>query len=171
MTAMTRFVSFVYRLAAGASFGAQLFFAAVAAQAIFTAEVAALPRDDPRRAAAADLVGLLLAHLDRLTLTLAGTGALAAIALARLGVANARRAAVPMLLTGLLALASSAWVTPQIHALRLAGETGTPAFGRLHGLSGLLLLLELAALASALWIAPRDRLPADGAAPRPPLPG
>ena len=163
MTAMPRFVSFVYRLAAGTLLGAQLFFAAVAAQAIFTAEIAALPREDPHRAAAADLVGVLLAHLDRLTLTLAAAGALCAISLARLGLASARRAAVPMLLAGLLALISSAWVTPQIHALRLAGGTGTPAFGRMHGLSGLLLLLEMAALAVAVWIAPREPAQTTGA--------
>ena len=60
----------LYRTLCAALFGAQLFFAAVAAQKIFPAEVAALPRGDPRRMLAADLVGKLLAPLDAATMAI-----------------------------------------------------------------------------------------------------
>jgi hypothetical protein len=52
---------FLYLLSCGALVGGQLFFAAVAAQVVFPREVAALPRDDPRRQLAADLVGAMSA--------------------------------------------------------------------------------------------------------------
>jgi hypothetical protein len=45
-------------------------------------------------------------------------------------------------------------VTPAIQEMRAQGATATPAFGRLHGLSAGLLLLEMALLAVALWMAP-----------------
>ena len=152
---MNRFLSFGFRLAAGALFGAQLFFAAVAAQVIFSREVAALPSADPRRRAAADLIGALLSRLDLLTLGLSALAALCAIVLARRGLTAARRAALPVLLVGFAALASSALVTPAIHHLRLAGATATPRFGQLHAVSSLLLLAELVLLLVALWMAPQ----------------
>lgn len=153
---MNRSVSFLFRLVAGALFGAQLFLAAIAAQAIFTREVAALPPADPRRRAAADLIGVLLARLDLLTLTLTAVAALCAIVLARRGIASARLAAVPVLLAGLAALVSSAAVTPAVHALRRAGDTASPRFGQLHAASSLLLLAELVLLLAALWMAPQS---------------
>jgi hypothetical protein len=66
----------------------------------------------------------------------------------------ARAAAVPVLLTGLCALASSEWVTPRIHALRAAGQTQLPEFGRLHAVSTALLGVEIVLLLVALWVAP-----------------
>jgi hypothetical protein len=157
MPAMPRLVAFLYRLCVGALLGAQLFFAAVAAQVIFSPEVAALPRDDARRRVAADLVGALLARLDRMTLTLAAVAALSAILLARLGgLPRARLAALPPLVAGVLALLSSAYVTPAIHAARLSGDTGSAHFGRLHAFSSMLLLVEMVMLAVAVWIAPES---------------
>ena len=153
---MNRFLSFLFRLSTGALFGAQLFFAAIAAQAIFTREVAALPSQDPKRRAAADLVGLFLARLDTLTLALSAVAALCAVLLVRRGVASARRAAVPVLLAGFAALASSALVSPAIHSLRLQGATSSPRFGQLHALSTLLLLAELLLLLAAIWLAPQS---------------
>jgi len=154
---MNRLLAYLYLLAAGLGAGAQLFFAAISAQTIFTKAVAALPPGDPARSSAATLVGLQLAQLDRLTLTLTSVAALCAIFLARRGLPSARRAALPVLLAGLGAFWSSAWITPQIQALRAAGETATPRFAQLHGLSGGVLLLELLLLALSLWIAPYGR--------------
>ena len=151
---MLRTAAFVYRLAAGLAAGAQLFFVAISAQSIFTSAIAALPRTDPARTNAANLVGVQLAQLDRLTLALTAAAALSAIFLARSGVPHARRAALPALLAGLGAFASSAFITPAIHALRAAGEVATPRFGMLHGLSSGVLLLELIALLTAVWLAP-----------------
>jgi hypothetical protein len=63
-----------------------------------------------------------------------------------------RRLSLLPLVVGLCAAASAFWITPQIHALREAGQTGTPRFGMLHGISSSLLLLELILLAIAAWI-------------------
>ncbi len=156
---MNRFLSFLFRLFTGALFGAQLFFAAIAAQAIFTRALAALPPADPRRRAAADLIGLLLARLDQLTLGLSAAAVLCAVLLARRGVSSAGRAAAPVLLVGFAALASSALVTPAIHDLRLAGATASPRFGQLHAVSSLLLLAELLLLVAAIWLAPSSPPP------------
>jgi hypothetical protein len=71
---VARVLSFAYRFFCVALFGAQVFFAAVAAQVVFSPEVSALPREHPRRVLAADLVGAMLARLD------AGTIALTALA-------------------------------------------------------------------------------------------
>lgn len=155
---MDRLLAYLYRLAAGLGAGAQLFFAAISAQSIFTKAVAALPPGDPARAFAANLIGLQLAQLDRLTLTLTSVAALSAILLARRGVPDARRAALPALLAGLGAFASSAWLTPAIQAMRAANQTGTARFAQLHGLSGGVLMIEMILLALALWIAPREHL-------------
>ena len=151
---MTRLCAYLYRLSAGLLVGAQVYFATVAAPAAFPREVAALPPGSPARTAAADLVGAQLASLDRMTLLFCAIAALGAIALARAGVRSARAAAVPVLLAGLCALASSEWVTPRIHALRAAGRTQLPQFGRLHVASTALVGVEIVLLLVALWVAP-----------------
>ena len=151
---MIRVFAYVYRLAAGLLLGAQVYFALVAAPAAFPREVAALPAGSPARTAAANLVGAQLASLDRMTLLFCALAALSAIGLARMGVASGRRAAVPVLLTGLCALASSEWVTPPIHALRAAGQTQLPEFGRLHAISTGLVGIEILLYLVALWVAP-----------------
>jgi uncharacterized protein DUF4149 len=151
---MVRLCAYLYRLSAGLLVGAQVFFATVAAPAAFPREVATLPPGSPARTAAADLVGAQLATLDRMTLLFCAVAALSAIVLARLGVASARAAAMPVLLAGLCALASSSFVTPRIHALREAGQTHLPEFGRLHAISTVLLGVEIVLLLVALWVAP-----------------
>ena len=141
---------FLYRLCCGGLLGAQLFFAAVAAQVVFSREVAALPRDHPQRQLAANLVGSMLAGLDAGSIAFTALAAVCAIVLGR------RRAALAPVLTGLCALGSSLMVTPAIHALRAAGETASGRFGMLHGVSLALLVLEMILLAVALW---QDRDP------------
>ena len=142
----------IYRLVVSALLGAQLFFAAVAAQRIFSPEVAALPRGDPRRTLAADLVGQLLGPLDAATLVGGSLCVLLAVLLSRAQAARqlpsraSLRAAIPPLLAALCASASALGTTPAIHAMREAGRTGEPRFGMLHGLSSGLLLLEMALL-------------------------
>src|SRR3954454_4396702 len=115
---MARFLAYLYRLAVALLLGADFFFAAVAAPASFPRNIASLPPGSWQRVAAADLVGRMLAQLDRIALVLAGVAALCAIALARTGLARARTAALPVLGAGLCALFSAAWVTPRIHTLR-----------------------------------------------------
>jgi hypothetical protein len=132
-----------FRLICALVAGAQLFFAAVAAQVVFPREVAALPRDEPRRTLAADLVGAMLARLDTAVLALSAVAFVLAVASGR------RRLALLPLVAGLCAAASAFWATPQIHALRASGQTGTPRFGMLHGVSSSLLLVEMILLAIA----------------------
>jgi hypothetical protein len=144
---------FLYLLCCAGLVGAQLFFAAVAAQVAFPAELAALPRDDPRRQLAADLVGAMLARLDAATIALTAVAVVCALVLGR------RRAAIAPLLAGLGALTSALLVTPSIHALRVAGSTSSARFGLLHGVSSGLLVLEMVLLAVAAWQA--TRLPRD----------
>ena len=151
---MIQLLAYLYRLAVGMLLGAQAYFAAVAAPAAFPREVAALPPGSPLRTAAADLVGRQLESLDRMSLLFCAVAALCAVALARAGMGGARKAAVPPLLAGLCALFSSSWVTPHIHALREAGRTALPEFGRLHVLSTGLVGAEILLLAAALWVAP-----------------
>ncbi len=139
---------FLYRFCCGGLLGAQLFFAAVAAQVVFPREVAALPRDHPRRQLAADLVGSMLARLDAGTIAFTALAAVCAIVLGR---RRAARAAIAPLLAGLCALGSSLLVTPAIQALRAAGETASGRFGMLHGVSLALLVVEMILLAVALW--------------------
>jgi hypothetical protein len=144
----------LYRLLAGALCGAQLFFAAVAAQKAFPAEVAALPRGDPLRARAAELVGAMLAPLDSATLAGGALLVLLAVLLARAAQSQpaarlALRGALPPLGAALCAAASALGTTPAIQALREAGRTGEPRFGMLHGLSSSLLLAEMVLLAFA----------------------
>jgi hypothetical protein len=136
---------FLYLLVCGGLLGAQLFFAAVAAQVAFPREVAALPRDDPRRQLAADLVGGMLSRLDGATIA----GAAVAVACAFL--AARRTAAIAPLLAGLCAVVSAWLVTPAIHALRAAGTTASRRFGLLHAASSGLLVLEMVLLAVAVW--------------------
>jgi hypothetical protein len=136
----------VYRMLCAALFGALLFFSTVAAQAVFPAEVAALPHGHPRKMLAADLVGIMLARLDAVTLF---TTAVALVLALRLG---RRRAALLPLCAGLCALASVLAFTPAIHAMRDAGQTALPKFGLLHAASAGLLLAEMILLAAAAWI-------------------
>jgi len=139
---MTRFL---YRLCCGGLFGAQLFFAAVAAQIVFPSDVSALPRDHPRRQLAADLVGKMLARLDAGTIVATAVAVVCAFALGR------RREALAPMLAGLCAVASALLVTPAIHGMRAAGEVGSGRFGMLHAVSFSLLVLEMILLAVALW--------------------
>ena len=136
---------FVYLLSCGGLFGAQLFFAAVGSQVAFPREVAALPREDPRRQLAADLVGAMLSRLDAATMAGAGVAVVCAILVGRWN------AAIAPLLAGLCALASALLITPAIHGMRAAGTTATGRFGLLHGLSFGLLLLEMILLVVAVW--------------------
>jgi hypothetical protein len=143
----------LYRLVAAALLGAQIFFAAVAAQKVFPKEVAGLPRGEPRRTLAADLVGQMLAPLDAATMVGGALCVGLAMLLWRSG-EGSLRAALPPLLAALCAAASAYGTTPAIQAMRAAGgsEMGGPRFGLLHGLSSGLLLLEMALL---LWAALR----------------
>jgi hypothetical protein len=136
---------FLFRLCCGGLVGAQLFFAALAAQIVFPSDVAALPRDHPRRQLAADLVGRMLARLDAATIALSAVAVVCAIVLGR------RREAIAPLLAGLCALASAMLVTPAIHGMRAAGEVGSGRFGMLHGISSGLLVLEMILLTVAVW--------------------
>lgn len=149
-----RIAAFLYRLLTAGLFGAQLFFAAGAAQVVFSREVAALPHEDLRRVFAADAIGGMLARLDAATILGCATAVLCAILLARSAGPAAQRAALFPLLAGACAAASAFLTTPAIHALRLANRTADPVFGRLHALSGLLLLLEMLFLAIAVARAP-----------------
>ena len=106
------------------------------------------------RLSAGLLLGAQLASLDRMTLLFCALAALSAIVLARTGLPSARVAAIPALLAGVCALFSSSFVTPRIHALRAAGETQLPEFGRLHAISTGLLGVEILLLLVALWVAP-----------------
>jgi len=141
--------AFLYRLCCAGLFGAQIFFAAVAAQTVFPKDVSALPREHPRRQLAADLVGAMLARLDAGTLALSAVAVLCAVFLGRW------RSAIAPLLAGLCAAASALLVTPAIHSMREAGQTGTGRFGLLHGVSSVLLILEMILLAIALWKTPQ----------------
>ena len=122
----------IYRLLCAALVGADLFFI-VAAQVSF-----ALARPQ-----AGDLVGAMLARLDAATLVV--TAALVILA-------GRRPAALLPLAAGLCAAASVLYFTPQIHAMREAGQIGGPRFGMLHGLRNVLLLVEMIVLAIAGWI-------------------
>jgi hypothetical protein len=141
---------FLYRLCCGGLLGAQLFFAAVATQAVFPRQVAALPRDHPRRQLAADLVGSMLARLDAATIAFTAVAVVCALVLAR------RSCGIAPLLAGLCALASAALITPAIQAMRAADLTASGRFGLLHGVSSSLLLLEMILLAVAVWRAPQS---------------
>ena len=143
--------------------GGDFFFAAAAAPAAFTHEVASLPPGNWRRVVAAEMVGQMLAELDRMTLVLSGVAALSAIALARGGLSRARIAVAPVLAAGLCALFSLGWVTPHIHALRTLGQSTGPEFGRLHFLSTALVGIEMLLLLVALWLSPA---PSEVAVPR-----
>jgi Domain of unknown function (DUF4149) len=142
-----RLLPSLYRLLAAALLGAQLFFAAVAAQKVFPKEVAALPRSEPRRVLAADLVGQMLGVLDPATMVCSALCACLAVLLRRAGEARLL-AALPPLLVALCAAASAFGTTPAIQAMRAAGATGEPRFGMLHGISSSLLVLEMLLL---LW--------------------
>ncbi|GAC1340694.1 MAG: hypothetical protein NVSMB23_11320 [Myxococcales bacterium] len=147
-----RIAASLYRVITAGLFGAQLFFAAVAAQVVFSREVAARPHADPLRVQAADAIGAMLARLDAATLAGSAIAVLCAVLLARGGPqgvgrrttgTSGMRAALLPLLAGACALCSAFGTTPAIHALRAAGRTAEPAFGRLHALSSSLLLVEM----------------------------
>jgi hypothetical protein len=131
---------FLYRLSTAGLLGAQIFFAAVGAQVAF--------RSGLERHVSGNLVGAMLAKLDAATLALSAVATLCAVLLG-----GGRRALLP-LLAGLLAAGSVFIVTPAIHAMREAGQTGTPAFGRMHGLSFGLMLAEMILLLLAVWFTP-----------------
>jgi Domain of unknown function (DUF4149) len=160
---MARFLAYLFRLAVALLLGGDFFFAAVAAPASFPREIASLPPGSWQRVAAADLVGRMLAQLDRMTLVLSGVAALCAIALARTTLARARIAVAPVLAAGLCSLFSLGWVTPRIHALRTLGQSAGPEFGRLHFLSTALVGIEMLLLLVALWLSPA---PSEVAVPR-----
>jgi hypothetical protein len=145
---MVQVLGFLYRLACAGLLGAQVFFAAAATRVVFSPEVAALPRGDPRRQAAAEAVGAMLARLDAATLALTALAVLCALLL------GVRRAAIAPLLAGICAAASAGFVTPAIHAMRLSGEVTSKTFGILHAVSSSLLLLEILLLAVATFQAP-----------------
>jgi hypothetical protein len=130
----------LYRLVTAGLLGAQLFFAAVAAQVVFSREIAALPHGNPLRVHAADAIGSMLFRLDSATLFGCSLAVFCAAALGR------RRAILLPLLASTCALCSAVGTTPAIHALRAAGRTADPAFGRLHALSSSLLLIEMVLL-------------------------
>jgi hypothetical protein len=136
----------IYRLLCAAMAGAQLFFAAGAAQVAFSADVAALPRDHPRRVLAADIVGAMLARLDAATLVVTAAAVLLALRSGR------RKAALLPLAAGVCAAVSVVWITPAIHAMRLGGAAGTEQFAMAHAISSTLLLVEMILLAAAAWI-------------------
>jgi hypothetical protein len=141
---------FLYQLCCGGLFGAQLFFSAVAAQVVFPGDVAALPREHPRRQLAADLVGSMLARLDAATIALTAVAVICGLVLGR------PRSAIAPLVAGLCAVVSVAWITPAIHALRAAGTTASGRFGLLHGVSSGLLVLEMILLAVAVLRVPQS---------------
>jgi len=132
---------FLFRLSCAGLLGAQIFFAAVAAQAVFHS-------GSLERRQAGDLVGAMLARLDAGTLAFTSIAVLCAVLLGQ-----PRRALAP-LLAGVLAALSAFAVTPAVHALRDAGETASRKFGMLHGASAALLLAEMILLAVAVWFAP-----------------
>jgi hypothetical protein len=143
---MTRNLDRWFRFLCAAQAGAQLFFAAVAAQVVFSAAVAALPREHPRRQLAAELVGQMLQRLDSAALVVSGATVLIAIILWRRGASSPRRALTP-LLAGLCALASIVGTTPAIQSMRAAASAGeplSPRFGLMHALSTSLLVLGIA---------------------------
>ncbi|TMA43159.1 MAG: hypothetical protein E6J82_07505 [Deltaproteobacteria bacterium] len=115
---------------------------------VFPRDVAALPRDHPRRQLAADLVGSMLARLDAATLALTAVAVVCALVLSR------PRSAIAPLLAGVCAAASSLLVTPSIQAMREAGTTASGRFAALHGVSSALLVLEMILLAVAVCRAP-----------------
>jgi hypothetical protein len=133
---------FLYRLSTAGLLGAQIFFAAVGAQAAF--------RSGLERQVSGSLVGAMLARLDSATLAFTALATLAAVLMG-----EGKRALLP-LFAGLLAAASAFIVTPAIHAMREAGQTATPAFSRMHGLSFGLLLAEMMLLLLAVWFAPES---------------
>jgi len=122
----------IYRLLCGALVGADLFFI-VAAQVAFAVA----------RPQAGELVGGMLARLDAATLVVAAVLVI---------LAGRRPAALLPLAAGLCAAASVLYFTPQIHAMRLEGQTTGARFGMLHGLSTGMLLIEMILLAIAGWI-------------------
>jgi hypothetical protein len=135
----------IFRLLCALLAGGQLFFVAIAAQVVFPRVVADLPRGEPHRVLAADLVGSMLARLDTTTLLVSALAVVLAVAGGR------RRTALLPLVAGLCAAVSAFWTTPQIHALREAGQASGGRFGMLHGISASVLLLEMILLAIAAF--------------------
>lgn len=117
------------RALSAALLGAQIFFAAVAAQAAFAVA----------RPSARELVGYMIARID---------GAALVVCAILVFLMRRRRAALLPLGAALCALLSVAWLTPKIHSM----TAGQPGFGLLHGVSSSLLLVEMILLAIAAWI-------------------
>src|ERR1041384_2061566 len=133
---------FLYRLTTGGLLGALIFFAAVASQVAFRSGLV-------ERQVSGSLVGAMLSKLDAATMAFTALAVLTAILLGQ-----PRRAILP-LVAGLLAVVSAFLITPAVHAMREAGQVGTPAFGRLHGISALVMIAEMILLALALWFEPK----------------
>jgi hypothetical protein len=131
---------FLYRLSCAGLLGAQVFFAAGASRVVFQGGL--------ERRVAGDLVGAMLSRLDSATLAFTALAALCAILLGQ-----PRRAVAPIG-AGLLAAVSSFLITPAIHALRASAHPASPAFGRLHLASLVVLGAEMVLLVAALWLAP-----------------
>lgn len=129
--------------------GAQVFFIWISTQVVFPKAISALPREDPLRRNAADTVGGMLLRLDKASLSIGAICALWAILQG-----HRLQAALPAAVA-LSAALSVLWITPEIHALREAGNTASGRFGMLHGLSSGLLLLEIVLLCIAAWRASR----------------
>src|SRR5947209_18257424 len=105
---MTEMARFLYRLSCGALLGAQIFFAAVAAQIAF--------RSGLDRRVAGDLVGAMLARLDSAALALTAVAVLCAVLIGR------RRLPEAAGRPGVCAAVSALLVTPAIHAIRIGGD-------------------------------------------------
>ena len=159
---MTRIFDRTFRFFCAAMAGAQLFFAAVAAQVVFSKDVAALPHGDPRKNLAAEQVGQMLVRLDTLAMVVGAVAVgLAVLLSARNWTPGSLRRALQPLLAALCACASMFGTTPAIQAMRAADRVGEKAFGQLHALSALLLLLQMILFA---WAALRPEGSASRAA-------
>jgi hypothetical protein len=107
------------------------------------------------RAVAVDAAPMLFAAFERYQLLLAAIAIVSTFGW-WLTVRSRRVIAVALLLAlaVLGAVASSTLVTPRLERLRLAGESGSPAFRSLHGQSMMLYVGEAAALLVAGMILP-----------------
>ena len=132
---------FLYRLCTAGTLGAQIFFAAVAAQVAFRSGLV-------ERQVSGNLVGAMLSKMDAATMAFSAIAVVSAVLLGQ-----PRRALLP-LVAGLLAVISAFVITPAVHAMRESGQIGTPAFGRLHGISSTMMLVEMILLALAVWFEP-----------------
>ncbi len=99
---------------------------------------------------------LLFLHLERFQIiTAACSVILAGIMAVRPGGTARRVLLAGVLLAALLAAISSQAITPRIEQMRQQGQTQTPEFKRLHGISMSLLLGELIILAGCGFVIPK----------------